>query len=167
MKWSRSAVSDSLRPVDCSPSSSSVHGILQARILEWVAIVCYFQMVNSVLKNVIHMGGNDFIIFQDLLDRLASFLCFLIFAWGNWSFLVLTLDACVLSCFGCVWLFATSWTVALHGILQARILEWAAISLSRGSSWPRNWTHVSASSPLKVDPLPAEPLGKPSSWVVV
>ena len=24
--------------VDCSPSSSSVHGILQARILEWVAI---------------------------------------------------------------------------------------------------------------------------------
>ena len=25
-------------PVDCSPPDSSVHGILQARILEWVAI---------------------------------------------------------------------------------------------------------------------------------
>ena len=25
-------------PMDCSPPSSSVHGILQARILEWVAI---------------------------------------------------------------------------------------------------------------------------------
>ena len=25
-------------PVDCNPPSSSVHGILQARILEWVAI---------------------------------------------------------------------------------------------------------------------------------
>ena len=25
-------------PMDCSPSNSSVHGILQARILEWVAI---------------------------------------------------------------------------------------------------------------------------------
>ena len=25
-------------PVDCSPSDSSVHGILQARMLEWVAI---------------------------------------------------------------------------------------------------------------------------------
>ena len=25
-------------PVDCSPSGSSVHGILWARILEWVAI---------------------------------------------------------------------------------------------------------------------------------
>ena len=25
-------------PVDCSPAGSSVHGILQARILEWVAM---------------------------------------------------------------------------------------------------------------------------------
>ena len=32
-KWSRSVVSDSLRPVDYSPPSSSVHGIFQARIL--------------------------------------------------------------------------------------------------------------------------------------
>ena len=37
-KWSCSVVSDSFRPVDCSPPSSSVHGVLQARILEWVAI---------------------------------------------------------------------------------------------------------------------------------
>ena len=26
-------------PMDCSPPESSVHGILQARILEWVAIL--------------------------------------------------------------------------------------------------------------------------------
>ena len=25
-------------PVDCSPLGSSIHGILQARVLEWVAI---------------------------------------------------------------------------------------------------------------------------------
>ena len=31
-------MSDSLWPMDCSPAGSSVHGILQARILEWVAI---------------------------------------------------------------------------------------------------------------------------------
>ena len=31
-----SAVSDSLWPMDCSPPGSSVHGILQARVLEWV-----------------------------------------------------------------------------------------------------------------------------------
>ena len=41
----------------------------------------------------------------------------------------------------CVRLFETPWTV--HGILQARILEWVAIPFSRGSSWPRNWTEVS------------------------
>ena len=31
----------------------------------------------------------------------------------------------------------------VHGNLQARILEWAAISFSRGSSWPRDRTQVS------------------------
>ena len=42
--WSKSesvglaVVSDSLDPVDCSRPGSSVHGILQARILEWIAI---------------------------------------------------------------------------------------------------------------------------------
>ena len=35
---SRSVVSDSLQPTDCSLPVSSVRGILQARILEWVAI---------------------------------------------------------------------------------------------------------------------------------
>ena len=28
---------------------------------------------------------------------------------------------------------------SVHGILQARILEWVAISFSRGSSWPEDW----------------------------
>ena len=32
---------------------------------------------------------------------------------------------------------------SVHGIFQARILEWVAISLSMGSSWPRDWTWVS------------------------
>ena len=31
----------------------------------------------------------------------------------------------------------------IHGIDQARILEWIAIPFSRGSSWPRGWTCVS------------------------
>ena len=31
-----------------------------------------------------------------------------------------------------------------RGISQARILKWVAISSSRGSSQPRNWTHVSS-----------------------
>ena len=32
---------------------------------------------------------------------------------------------------------------SIHGILQARILEWVACPFSRGSSWPRNQTRVS------------------------
>ena len=32
---------------------------------------------------------------------------------------------------------------SIHGILQARILEWVAMPSSRGSSQPRDWTHIS------------------------
>ena len=32
---------------------------------------------------------------------------------------------------------------SVHGIFQARVLEWVAISFSRGSSQPRDWTWVS------------------------
>ena len=35
---------------------------------------------------------------------------------------------------------------SVPGILQARILEWVAMSSSRGSSWPRDGTHVSCGS---------------------
>ena len=31
---------------------------------------------------------------------------------------------------------------SVHRILQARILEWAAIPFSRGTLWPRDWTQV-------------------------
>ena len=34
----------------------------------------------------------------------------------------------------------------VHGILQARVLEWVAILFSRGSSWPRDWTQVSCTA---------------------
>ena len=32
---------------------------------------------------------------------------------------------------------------SVHGIFQTRVLEWVAISFSRGSSRPRDWTHIS------------------------
>ena len=34
----------------------------------------------------------------------------------------------------------------VHGIFQARILEWVAIPFSRGSSQPRDWTQVSSTA---------------------
>ena len=47
---------------------------------------------------------------------------------------------------------------SVHGTLQARILEWVAISFSRGSSQPRDQTQVSC---IVADSLPSEPPGKP------
>ena len=36
-----------------------------------------------------------------------------------------------------------AWCATVHGILQAKVLEWVAISFSRGSSQPRDRTQVS------------------------
>ena len=49
----------------------------------------------------------------------------------------------------------------VHGILQARILEWVAFPLSRGSSQPSK--REPRSPILQVDSLPAEPQGKPNN----
>ena len=45
----------------------------------------------------------------------------------------------------------------VHGILQARILEWVAFPFSRGSMQPRDQTQVSHTA--------AEPLGKSSCQI--
>ena len=83
-------------------------------------------------------------------------------------------------------LFVTPWTVACQaplsmGILQARILQWVAISSSRGSSRPRDWTWVShiagrlftlwaireRGPPLETVPLSGFHLSaRAASWVV-
>ena len=49
----------------------------------------------------------------------------------------------MVSLFSCVKLFATLPGSSIHGIFPARILEWVAMPFSRGSSRPRDQTHVS------------------------
>ena len=50
---------------------------------------------------------------------------------------------------------------SVHGIPQARTLEWVAISFSRESSWPRDQTSVSCTGMQKqADSLLSEPPGK-------
>ena len=54
-------MSDCLRPVDCSPPSLSIHGILQARTLEWGAIS--FSRGSSQRRDrtqVSHIAGRCF-----------------------------------------------------------------------------------------------------------
>ena len=53
---------------------------------------------------------------------------------------------------------------SIHGILQARILEWVAISSFRRPSRPRAWTRVSHIVGRR--PLPSEPPRKPSAVAV-
>ena len=63
-----------------------------------------------------------------------------------------------------VQLFVTLWTSlpgsSVNGLLQARILEWVAISFSRESSQPRDRTRSPA---LQADSLPSEPPEKNAS----
>ena len=55
---------------------------------------------------------------------------------------------------------------SVHRILQARILEWVAISFSRGSSQSRDWTRISCVYlHWQVGSLPLAPPGKPVSWM--
>ena len=53
-------------------------------------------------------------------------------------------------------LAGSSWEKSM-GFLQVRIQEWVAISSSRGSSWPRDWTHVSCTSCTGRQILPPVP----------
>ena len=45
----------------------------------------------------------------------------------------------------------------VHGVSQARTMVWVAISFSRGSFWPRDWTHISLIDRF----FTTEPPGKP------
>ena len=53
-KWSRLVCPTLHDPMDCSPPGSSVHGILQARVLEWVAIA-FSENIAIWVK----MGGEE------------------------------------------------------------------------------------------------------------
>ena len=122
-------------PGDCSPPGSSVHGIFQAKILEWVAIP--FSMGSSQPRD------------QTVLSYTASRF-FTIWATREALYppTAKSLQSCPTLC------NPKDYTV--HGILQARILEWAAFLFSRGSSQPRDLTQA-----LQADSLPSEPPGKP------
>ena len=112
-------------PMDCSPPGSSVHGVLQARILEWVAIPFSRGFPNTGIEPGSH----------ELRDSLPS---------GppgkQTSFLTLStveekkvkvaqLPPALFDLVDC-----SPPGSSVHGVLQARILGWVAIPLSRGSS---------------------------------
>ena len=74
----------------------------------------------------------------------------LVFRRQNLAYISYLLWMCMLSHFSHVWLCnpmdCSLPGSSVHGILQARILEWVAMSSSRESSQPRNQMHVSCGS---------------------
>ena len=126
-KWSRSVVQSCPTlsdPMDCSLPGSPVHGIFQARVLEW-----------GVIKYPWALPKSGSIFMHSICNR-HNYNDYLINVYAVLSRSVLS-NSCV-----------TPWTVAHQaplsmGILQAIILEWVAMPSSRGSSQPRHQTQVS------------------------
>ena len=139
--------------MDCRPPGSSVHGILQARILEWVAVPSSrgssqpsFQTCVSnvscidrwVLYRYHHLGSRSECRWKKIRVWMAEPLG--IQELRGWDEKMLVSQLC-----------PTLWDPidcslpgsSVCGILQAKILEWAAIPFSRGSSQPRDQSLVS------------------------
>ena len=117
-------------PMDCGPPGSSLHGILQARILEWVAIPFSrgFSQVRDQTQVSCIAGGFFTSKPPDTTALLG--ICVSMKVAQSCPTLCDSLD-CSLP------------RSSVHGILQARILEWVAFPFSRGSSQPRDQTQVS------------------------
>ena len=81
--------------------------------------------------------------------------------WTKWIMQAKSLQSCLTLC---DLMDCSPSGSSVHGILQARILEWVAVSSSRGSSWPGDWTRVPCGSWIAGEFFTAEPLGKPK-WI--
>ena len=136
-------------PRDGSPPGSPAPGILQARTLEWAAISfsnawkwkwnphynCFMLSNHSCLEVFMNISISTlsvlFYPFPGMKDSLVS-LSTLKVSSGKSHISIL-----------CTQLFASPPRSSVHQITQTRILEWVATSSSKGSSWPRDQTHVS------------------------
>ena len=118
------------RYMDCSSPGSSIHGIFQPGVLEWVAIS--FSRGSSRCRDKTRVSC--------IIGR-----CFTVWATREVYILIISLSLFSLSVVSdsCNPMDFSPPGSSVHGILQARILEWVAISFSRGSSQTRNQTWVS------------------------
>ena len=119
-------------PMDCSPPGSSVHGISQARILEWVAISSSrgsSQPRDGTWVSCVAGGfftteppRSPLFLYKERKESEVTQSCLTL-----WD----PMEYCSLP------------GSSVRGILQTRILEWVAIPFSRGTSRPRDQTWVS------------------------
>ena len=115
-------------PILCDLTDYTVHGILQARILEWVAVP-FFR------------GSSQPRVWTQVSSIARGFFT----SWATGEAQVSS-SACSDTQSGptlCDPMDCSPPGSSVHGILQARIMEWAAICYSRGSSAPRDRAHIS------------------------
>ena len=115
-------------PMNCSLPGSSVHGILQARILEWVAVPFSRGSSQAGTEPRSPTLQADFLLSEPpgIATAVAA--------------AAKLLQSCLTLCDP---IDCSSPGSSAHGILQARILEQVAISFSRGSSQLKDRTHLS------------------------
>ena len=65
-------------PMNCSPPGSSVHGILQARILEWVVIPFPGDFLNPGIKAMSHALQTDSLPSEPLREVLNNYVVYLL-----------------------------------------------------------------------------------------
>ena len=127
-------------PMNYSPPGSSVHGILQARILEWVAIS--FSRRFSWPRNqteVSSIAGRRFTVWATKEAPKTKRITHQ--QYNLAAAVAKSLQSCPTLCDP---INGSPPGSSVYGILQARTLEWVAISFSRRSSWLRDWTQVSS-----------------------
>ena len=121
-----------LRPWICSSVSYfRVYGSLN---IIWILLL-YENCINLSYVQLVHSASQVYYI----LLLLCIFIL-LLFESLILSVCVLVTELCLTLCDPMDYRFPGS---SVHETLQARILEWVAISFSRGSSQPRNRTQVS------------------------
>ena len=145
-------------PTNCSPPSFSVHGILQTRILEWISIP--FSRRTSQPRDqtlVSCLAGRFFTVWATGKSPTMEFYSAIkrnafesvLMSWMNLEPIIQSEVSQKEKYKYCMKVKATQSCLTLcdpmivHGILQAKILEWVALPFSRGSSQPRDRTQVS------------------------
>ena len=98
-KWSRSVVSDSSDPMDCSPPGSCVHGIFQAKVLEWGAIAfSNWSFISAWQLDEQNQGFIKYITpFRGAVILVDVFLVLYVKSWRQWALLATVIQRCLLS----------------------------------------------------------------------
>ena len=130
--------------MDRSLPGSSVHGFLQARKLEWVAISFSHRRIYKG-KNMLTLGclTEKKERLQNNTQSVTQRLWETHFHRKNLCKHVLVAQSCSAVCNPMACSLPVS---SVYEIFQARILHWVAIPFSRESSWPRDQTWVSCIS---------------------